>query len=664
MPRKNKPEIFSAGLSVARVKEDTRMPRRQELLTNVIRRNTVHTAFPNPYTRGVFEQGLIQRSIFGLLHQNLYLNVHDNHQHHYYDGDHDDYDDYDDDDDDDDDYDDEYEDAQSNASSPLPPHPSLRLLTQEEADKHAKEEQEREERRKEKMERQKLKKLRRKEKKRLEKEQKNKERCELEQNQPSGSNDENVIQNTSKIKTEQSDVDAETEDKSVDGDSTRSSEEPEERMKAADIKSCISPSPRGQSRSPVPGERKGGVRRKKKTTKNTTSRERRRRPDREESPAISQTPPLPRDASADKKENMNGTLEVYSQKTAELAACGHRLASCGQYEQALEYFTEAIKYNPKEYKLFGNRSFCYERLQQYESALQDSEVALSLEPGWIKGHFRQGKALCGLKRYYEASLTYKNILRQESSSVEAASELKRAQCLHLMEMGFSGAEACEALKEHGTLEEALEALFIGGAEPEEGCCRDTQTQLVKGEEEEVEEEEEDEEERGEEDEGWTVLGRSRPHQARRRNAAPLKPVTDAPVKNAPKWEMYSVWVGSMAPTLTIPALHNLFNRAGHVTSVKMLVEQQCAFINYTRMEDCDRAIQLMDGLVVEGTPLAVRYPNRFLNEMNGQDGYPLPASRNPKECFFWRTNGCIKTVGCIFKHIPEHKHIDRDKLRP
>jgi hypothetical protein len=26
----------------------------------------------------------------------------------------------------------------------------------------------------------------------------------------------------------------------------------------------------------------------------------------------------------------------------------------------------------------------------------------------------------------------------------------------------------------------------------------------------------------------------------------------------------------------------------------MLVEQQCAFINYTRMEDCDRAIQLMD----------------------------------------------------------------------
>ncbi|CAL8288379.1 unnamed protein product [Gadus morhua 'NCC'] len=660
MPRKNKPEIFSAGLSVARVKEDTRMPRSQDLLTNVIRRNTVQSAFPNPYTRGVFEQGFIQQSIFGLLHQNLYLNrnVHDNHQHHYYDGDHDDYDDYDDDDDDDD-YDDEYEDAQSNASSPLPPHPSLRLLTQEEADKHTKEEQEREERRKAKIERQKLKKLRRKEKKRLEKELINTRRCELEQNQPSGSNDENVIQNTSKIKTEQSDVDAETEDKSVDGDSTRSSEEPEERMKAADIKSFISSSPRGQSRSPVPGEKKGGVRRKKKT-KNTTSRER-RRPDRVESPAISQTPPRPRDASADKKENMNGTLEVYSQKTAELAACGHRLASCGQYEQALEYFTEAIKYNPKEYKLFGNRSFCYERLQQYESALQDSEVALSLEPGWIKGHFRQGKALCGLKRYYEASLTYKNILRQESSSVEAASELKRAQSLHLMEMGFSWTEACEALKEHGTLEEALEALFIGGAEPEEGCCRDTKTQLVK-EEEEVEEE--DEEERGEEDEGWTVLGRSRPHQARRRNAAPLKPVTEAPVRNAPKWEMYSVWVGSMAPTLTIPALHNLFNRAGHVTSVKMLVEQQCAFINYTRMEDCDRAIQLMDGLVVEGTPLAVRYPNRFLNEMNGQDGYPLPASKNLKECFFWRTNGCIKTVGCIFKHIPEHKHIDRDKLRP
>jgi len=49
------------------------------------------------------------------------------------------------------------------------------------------------------------------------------------------------------------------------------------------------------------------------------------------------------------------------------------------------------------FRLFGNRSLCYERLQQYENALRDADVALSMKPNWIKGFFRKGKALSGLK---------------------------------------------------------------------------------------------------------------------------------------------------------------------------------------------------------------------------------------------------------------------------
>lgn len=48
-------------------------------------------------------------------------------------------------------------------------------------------------------------------------------------------------------------------------------------------------------------------------------------------------------------------------------------------------------------RLFGNRSLCYERMQQYENACRDADIALSMEPKWIKGLFRKGKALCGLK---------------------------------------------------------------------------------------------------------------------------------------------------------------------------------------------------------------------------------------------------------------------------
>lgn len=35
-------------------------------------------------------------------------------------------------------------------------------------------------------------------------------------------------------------------------------------------------------------------------------------------------------------------------------------------------------------------------------------------------------------------------------------------------------------------------------------------------------------------------------------------------------------------------------RAGTVYSIKMLLEHQCAFVNYTRGEDCHRAIQHLD----------------------------------------------------------------------
>lgn len=52
---------------------------------------------------------------------------------------------------------------------------------------------------------------------------------------------------------------------------------------------------------------------------------------------------------------------------------------------------------PRPHRLFGNRSYCYEKLQRYEEALEDATAALRLQPGWPKGLFRKGKALRGLQ---------------------------------------------------------------------------------------------------------------------------------------------------------------------------------------------------------------------------------------------------------------------------
>lgn len=51
-------------------------------------------------------------------------------------------------------------------------------------------------------------------------------------------------------------------------------------------------------------------------------------------------------------------------------------------------------------RLFGNRSFCFERMRLYMKALDDAELSLSMCPGWVKGLFRKGRALVGLKVNY------------------------------------------------------------------------------------------------------------------------------------------------------------------------------------------------------------------------------------------------------------------------
>ena len=48
-------------------------------------------------------------------------------------------------------------------------------------------------------------------------------------------------------------------------------------------------------------------------------------------------------------------------------------------------------------RFFGNRSYCYDRMGQFEKALQDANVAITLAPDWPKGYFRRGRALAGIK---------------------------------------------------------------------------------------------------------------------------------------------------------------------------------------------------------------------------------------------------------------------------
>ncbi|MEQ2220089.1 hypothetical protein ILYODFUR_001692 [Ilyodon furcidens] len=641
MPRKK--EIVRSGPAMPRIREDSRLMRTHESMVDFLSERRAGSSFLDAIAPAFFSLHFSQ-----CLEDDLIYSDDDD----YYD---------DDDDDDDDDY---YHHSLYAANRPLEPHPQIKQLTEEEA----KELIEEEERRKERTQRNKRKKNRKKEKKRLERENALKENLPVD--------DEDKVDSSENHKQTCIINDNLEENKRPEfGESQTAPEEagcaePAENNKEKDIVTINTLEDEQQkdlnlkhinaaSTKLVPEEKCNQKSRKEKKKEKSKAADV-QQPEKENIQVVEKPEAQRTSERETSKEKMQDPVtEEFAKRSIELASMGNSLAASGQYEMAVSCFTDAIKYNPKEFKLFGNRSLCYERLQQYENALRDADLALSMQPKWIKGLFRKGKALCGLKRYYEASLIYKDVLTLESTSVEAAQELKRAQTLHLMEMGFSWGQSTEALKTHATLEEAVEALFASDGNNDPGGARalwDKADQPLA--------QEDNDEEDDDDDGAWTVLQTTRPRTQQIKDLDSLFQIrskSHSPTprsRNSVKPELFSVWVGTLGPAMTYAKLHELFSRVGTVYSIKMLLELQCAFVNYTRKEDCERAIQCFNGMVVEGAPLTVRYPFKT----HTGDSEPFQRlSTYKKECFFWRTTGCTRD-DCTFRHVPEHKNIDRDKF--
>ncbi|KAM4564888.1 uncharacterized protein V3H82_013984 [Fundulus diaphanus] len=312
------------------------------------------------------------------------------------------------------------------------------------------------------------------------------------------------------------------------------------------------------------------------------------------------------------------SLEDNVKISTDLAIIGNKFASEGDYSMAVKYFTDAIKYNPKEFKLFGNRSFCFEKMLEYEKALADAELSLSVSPGWIKGLFRKGRALAGLKRYEEAADAFRDVLKRDGSYAEAAQELMRVQIIQLMDYGFTREQSSNALIIHGTVDKAFAVLsklhhppgpVLNGPPPPTQVANVTGTSPVLSA-----------------NSNPAPVAPAPSHQASDKKPAPSHPL--GPVLNIPKAayhpamkinnsdnrtppELFPVWVGNLSPPVTEATVSKLFSRAGPVFSVKLLSVRRCAFVNFTKQEHCDEAIRRFHGFDLHGVKLAVRYPDRI-----------------------------------------------------
>lgn len=328
--------------------------------------------------------------------------------------------------------------------------------------------------------------------------------------------------------------------------------------------------------------------------------------------------------SKENKENearreTNGT-DTMTKKSASLTEKGIKLVQEGQYAQAVSMFTEAIRCDPKDYRFFGNRSYCYYCLEQYPQALADAERSIQMAPDWPKGHFRKGSALMGMKRYSEAEKAMEQVLKLDKDCEEAVNDLFNCKVLQLMELGVEEVQSVLLLEKFTTVQAVL------------ASCSDAA-------------------------------------RAGSQDSSVVQPGSPCP----------SLWVGNVTTELTEKHLWDLFKMYGEIESIRVLHERFCAFVNFKNANMAARAMEKLNGYCIENTRLVVRYPDRRTQRVlpiplktclpvTQQAGAAAgPRRRGPvngDECYFWRTTGCHFGDKCRYKHIPDQKGKDRKPWQP
>ncbi|CAK1540789.1 unnamed protein product [Leptosia nina] len=91
----------------------------------------------------------------------------------------------------------------------------------------------------------------------------------------------------------------------------------------------------------------------------------------------------------------------------------------GDYSTAMKHYTEAIKRNPDDPKLYSNRAACYTKLAAFDLGLRDCDQCCKLDPKFIKGWVRKGKILQGMQQHSKALNAYQKALELDPSNAEA-----------------------------------------------------------------------------------------------------------------------------------------------------------------------------------------------------------------------------------------------------
>ncbi|XP_045614639.1 uncharacterized protein [Procambarus clarkii] len=300
---------------------------------------------------------------------------------------------------------------------------------------------------------------------------------------------------------------------------------------------------------------------------------------------------LSKGGSHEEDDGISASIDPVVLQSRQLAIRGNEAANVGQYSVAVRLFSDAIRLDPNDHRFFGNRSYCYDQLGQHEKALKDAEKAIKIAPQWPKGHFRKGTSLRGLGKYIDAESAFEEVLRLDKGCQEAQEEIRKVRIVRIVEMGFTERQAKSAIAIYNHVQHALDALLAGEFKEslEDVFYSDDEDEFLK---------------RAKISQGSkdvkmkTFTAYDDTHLARNRHASPRNPEG-----------LTSLWVGNVLPEVTENLLSQLFSKQGRVTSVRLLKEKYCAFVNYADKAAAGRAMEVLQGYEFCGQKLLIKFPD-------------------------------------------------------
>ncbi|XP_027573306.1 sperm-associated antigen 1 isoform X1 [Pipra filicauda] len=133
-----------------------------------------------------------------------------------------------------------------------------------------------------------------------------------------------------------------------------------------------------------------------------------------------------------REEQLEMNCEEAMEKFKRLKNEGNDFVKMGEYDEAINKYSECMKLNAEECTVYTNRALCYLKLYKYEEAKQDCDHVLQIEDSNIKAFYRRALAYKGLQNYQASVDDFNKVLLIDPNVLEAQKELEEVtQLLHL-----------------------------------------------------------------------------------------------------------------------------------------------------------------------------------------------------------------------------------------